>query len=40
MFIIIYVVYHNINLYQLHRNIKKVVIIVLLNIFGFKIGTT
>ena len=36
MFIIIYVVKYNINLYQLHTNIKKVGIIVLIHAIGYQ----
>ena len=32
---IIYVVYYNINLYQLHKNIEKIVIIVLIHLYVF-----
>ena len=36
MFMMVYVVWYNINLYQLHENIKKIVIIVLICLIGFK----
>ena len=32
---IIYVVRYNINLYQLHKNIEKIVIIALIHLTGF-----
>ena len=38
MFLIIYVVQYNINLYQLHKNIEKIVIMVLILLIGFKKG--
>ena len=38
MFLVIYVVQYNINLYQLDTNIKKIVIIILINLIGFKKG--
>ena len=38
MFMIIYVVKYNIDLYQLHKNIKKIVIIVLIHLTAFKKG--
>ena len=36
---IIYVVYYNINLYQLDKKIEKIVIIVLIYLIGFKKAT-
>ena len=36
MFLVIYVVQYNIKLYQLDTNIKKIVIIILINLIGFK----
>ena len=36
MFLVIYVVQYNINLYQLDTNIKKIVIIILFHLIGFK----
>ena len=39
MFIIIYAAQYNINLYQLHKNIEKIVIIVLIHLIGFKKGS-
>ena len=36
MFIIIYAVYYSINLYQLHKNFEKIVIIVLIHLLGFQ----
>ena len=40
MFIIIYVVQYSINLHQLHKNIKNIVIIVLIHLTtGFKKGS-
>ena len=36
MFMMVYVVWYNINLYQLHENIKKIVVIVLICLIGFK----
>ena len=36
MFLVIYVVQYNINLYQLDTNIKKIVIIILIHLIGFK----
>ena len=38
IFIIIYVGWNNINLYQLHKNIEKILIIVLIDLIGFKKG--
>ena len=32
------IVQYNINLYKLHKNIKKIVIIVLIHLIGFKKG--
>ena len=39
MFVIIYVAQYNINLYQPHKNIEKIVIIVLIHLIGFKKGS-
>ena len=38
MFIIMYVVQYNIDLYQLHKIIEEIVIMVLISLIGFKKG--
>ena len=38
MFLIIYVVFSNINLYQLHKDIEKIVILVLILLIGINKG--
>ena len=39
MFMIVSVVSYNINLYQLCKNIKKIVIIILIHLIGFKFNS-
>ena len=38
MLMITYIVQYNINLYQVHKNIEKIVIIVLIHLIGSKKG--